>query len=56
MKALTIPEEKYFVAFVKLKIMFAKGIFYFTGVTPHQISSLHKGYQLFIHIQIFYEE
>jgi len=29
-KVLTIPEEKYFVTFVKLKIIFAKGIVYFT--------------------------
>jgi len=53
---LTIPEEKYFVAFVKLKIIFEKCIVYFTGVTPHQMSSLYKGYQLFIHNQIFDEE
>jgi hypothetical protein len=41
MKELTIPVEEYFVAFVKLKIIFAKGIFYFTVVTPHQMSTLH---------------
>jgi hypothetical protein len=56
MKVLTLPEEKYFVAFVKLKIIFAKGIVYFTAVTPHQMSSLHKECQLFIHNQIFDEE
>jgi len=55
MKELTIPEEKYFVAFVKLKIIFAKSTVYFTGVTPHQMSILHKGYLLFIHNQIFDE-
>jgi hypothetical protein len=56
MKVLTIPEEKYFVAFVKLKFIFAKGIVYFTEVTPHQTSSLHKGYQLFMHNQMSDEE
>jgi len=42
MRVLTITEEKYFVAFVKLKVILAEGILYFTGVTPHQMSSLHK--------------
>jgi hypothetical protein len=56
MKDLTIPEEEHFVAFVKLKIIFAKGTVYFTGVTPHQMSILQKGYQLFMHNHIFDKE
>jgi len=42
MEVLTIPEEEYFVAFVKLKIIFEKRHCYFTGVTQHQMSNLHK--------------
>jgi hypothetical protein len=42
MKVLTIPEEKYSAAFLKLKIISEKCIVYFTGVIPHQMSSLHK--------------
>lgn len=42
MKVLNIPEEKYFVALAKLKIIFSNGIVYFKGDTPQQMSGLHK--------------